>query len=194
MEQVRSFIAIELPGEVKRKLGELESGLKSAGFAGVRWVNPESIHLTLKFLGNIDSARTGEITGAIERAAAETAPFRLKVEGLGVFPDLRRVRVVWVGLDGDIDTLVRLQKKLESEMESLGFPAESRAFTPHLTLARVGERVSPQERQALGRLVSGTAFEGAAIEADSVNLMRSQLTRQGAVYTRLNSVRLEKVL
>ena len=91
MEQIRSFIAIELPDELKQKLGQLENQLKSGGQAGVKWVNPHSMHLTLKFLGNISAGKTGEITAAIEESAAGVSPFSLKVEGLGSFPNLRRV-------------------------------------------------------------------------------------------------------
>ena len=105
MEQIRSFIAIELPDELRRKLGQLETQLKSGKQPGVRWVNPESIHLTLKFLGNIGIDRTGEITRAMEEAAQVVAPFHLEIKDLGVFPNLKRVQVVWVGVSGEVDKL-----------------------------------------------------------------------------------------
>jgi 2'-5' RNA ligase len=190
MEQIRSFIAIELSDELKSKLGQLESRLKTAGIYGVRWVNPVSIHLTLKFLGDIDAGRAGEITSAMEESFRGTSPFRLAVEGLGVFPNLRRVQVAWVGLGGDMEILKGIQQKLESNLEPLGFPAEKRAFTPHLTLARVNNRASPDDRRRLGKLISETDFTPVVLEVNSVNLMKSQLTRQGAVYSRLSVVSL----
>ena len=188
MEQIRSFIAIELSDELKLKLGQLEDSLKTAGIYGVRWVNPESIHLTLKFLGNIDADRIGEIASVMEESFRGTPPFLLIAEGLGAFPNLRRVQVVWVGLSGDTDVLKDLQQELESNLEGLGFPAEKRAFTPHLTLARVNNRASPDDRQKLGKLISETDFTSVTLEVDSVNLMKSQLTRQGAIYSRISVV------
>ena len=191
MEQIRSFIAIELPDEIKRKLGELEDSLRAGGGLPVKWVKPESIHLTLKFLGNITSGRTGEIARAIKAASRGVHPFSVEVDGTGVFPNPRRVRVVWVGLKGDLDTLERLQKNIEAALEKLGFTAEARGFTPHLTLGRVNERAMPEEREALGRLVTGKSFRAGAFRVEAVNLMRSQLTREGAIYTRLGSTSLK---
>jgi 2'-5' RNA ligase len=190
MEQIRSFIAIELPDKLKLKLGELETQLKSGRQSGVKWVNPDSMHLTLKFLGNIPVDKTGEITGAIGEAARGVSPFSLKVEGLGAFPNLRRVQVVWVGLSGEVEKLSRLQQQLELNLELLGFSPESRAFTPHLTLARVNNRASPDERQALGEQIAETKFESGTFQVSAVSLIKSQLTRQGAIYSRISSVNL----
>ncbi|MFC1901199.1 RNA 2',3'-cyclic phosphodiesterase [Chloroflexota bacterium] len=188
MEQIRSFIAIELPDELKLKLGQIEANLKTEGQSGVKWVNPDSIHLTLKFLGNIAADRTGEITVAIEKSIQGLSPFQLKAEGLGAFPNLRRVNVVWVGLHGDMEKLKALQQKLESNLEPLGFPPESRAFTAHLTLARVNNRASPEDRQRLGKLISETDFSSEVMDVKAINLMKSQLTRQGAIYSRISTV------
>lgn len=191
MEQIRSFIAIELPDELKLELSQLEARLKSDQQFRVKWVKPDSIHLTLKFLGNIAPDRTSEITGAMEKAAQVVAPFQLKVKDLGVFPNLRRVQVVWVGLTGEIDKLVQLQQRLESNLARLGFTPESRPFVSHLTLARVHEPASAEERQRLGELITGTNFKAKTIiEVAAINLMKSQLTRQGAIYSRLSSARL----
>ena len=192
MTQIRSFIAIELSGEIKRELARLQENLKLGSRAPVRWVDPGIIHLTLKFLGDIDENITGRISAVIEKAAEGTHPFRLKISGLGVFPNPRRVQVVWVGLSGELDKLGGLQKSIESGLVPLGFKAESRAFTPHLTVGRVRERARPEERQDLGRLVEGMSFETAAsLTVDAVHLMKSQLTREGPIYTRLSSVELK---
>lgn len=191
MEQIRSFIAIELPAEVKLALASLQERLKSGSRAPVRWVEPDNIHLTLKFLGNIDAGITGQITAALREAVGNTRPFHLEVKGLGVFPNPRRVQIVWVGLTGELDSLTRLHRNIESGLVPLGFKAETRPFSPHLTLARVRDRASPRERQGLGNLVTGISFEsGTVLNVDSVHLMRSQLTDEGPVYTRISSVNL----
>ena len=195
MEQVRSFIAIELPDELKLALTRLQTQLKSGREYPVKWVDPYSVHLTLKFLGNIDIDRIGEITGAIETSAQGIPPFHLEVGGLGVFPGLRRVQVAWVGLSGDVDRLSQLQQRIESNLARLGFVAESRPFKPHLTLARVRERASPEERNGFGRLITDTSIEDKySFNVDAVSLMKSQLTREGAVYSRIGSVKLVKRL
>ena len=192
MEQIRSFIAIELPKELKQRLAQLETQLKVDRQPWVKWVKPDSIHLTLKFLGNIAVDTTAVITRAIEASVRGIKPFHLKVKELGVFPNLKRVQVAWVGISGDTDKLTRLQKHLESNLSPLGFSAESRSFTPHLTLARLNERASPDERQAFGQLIASTRFENGDIKVDAISLMKSQLTRAGAIYTRISLVSLEQ--
>lgn len=191
MEIIRSFIAIELPDELKQELSRLEDRLKSGNQPPVKWVDPYSIHLTLKFLGNISIDKIGEITGAMEEAARGISPFHLEVSGLGAFPNLKRVQVVWVGLGGEISRLSQLQKRIESNLAPLGFTAESRAFTPHLTLARVRDQASPDERQRLGQSIASTGLEKSLdIRVDAVSLMKSQLTREGAIYSRIGSAEL----
>jgi len=159
----------------------------------VKWVDPYSTHLTLKFLGNVAVDRIDEITRAIEEAARGISPFHLEVKELGVFPNLRRVQVAWVGVSGEVDKLSQLQQRTESNLARLGFAPESRPFTPHLTLARLRDWASTDERQRFGQLIAGTKFEAAyTIEVDAISLMRSQLTREGAIYSRLSLVELNK--
>lgn len=192
METVRSFVAIELPQELRRELAELVDRLKSGGQTGVRWVDPWGIHLTLKFLGDVAVDRVDDIIDALAEAARGVPYFRLSVGGLGVFPNPRRVRVAWVGVSGEMEVLQRLQQRVESGLVPLGFAAESRGFTPHLTLARVRERVSPEERLRFGQLMSSAGFEAESpVSVDAVHLMRSQLSSQGAIYSRIKSVSLE---
>ncbi|MBA7483263.1 RNA 2',3'-cyclic phosphodiesterase [subsurface metagenome] len=192
MEQVRCFIAVGLPDEVKAGLKDLQAQLKSGGQISIKWVDPYSIHLTLKFLGGVDAAKITPITTAMEEAAQGIAPFFLKVEGLGAFPNLRRVQVVWVGMGGEVDKLARLQQRLESGLAGLGFTPENRRFTPHLTLARVRDRVALDERERLGELIAGIKFETAhSFPVEAVSLMRSQLTREGAIYSRISAAELK---
>lgn len=191
MEQIRSFIAIELPDEVKLALAQLETQLKAGKQSGVKWVAPASMHLTLKFLGDIARDKIGEITRAMGEAVRGIPPFQLEVKDLGVFPNLKRVQVVWVGLSGEIDKLGQLQRGIESNLACLGFAPETRPFTPHLTLARLQRQVSLEERQRLGQLITGTSFAAGSIKVAALNLMRSELTRAGAIYSRISLVKLK---
>ena len=192
MEQVRSFIAIELPDEIRLGLTRLQAQLKSSEPSFVKWVNPDSVHLTLKFLGYVFADRIIDINGAMQKAVQGISPFNLEVKELGVFPNLRRVQVVWVGISGQIDRMCQLQQQIESNLVPLGFAPESRRFTPHLTLARLRERASLDERQRFGRLIVDTGFEEIFnFEVDAISLMSSRLTREGAIYSRINSVELK---
>ncbi len=188
MEAIRSFIAIELPGEVKSSLAGIQSRLKSGSRAPAKWVDPAIMHLTLKFLGYVKGDDVGSIIKALEEACRGVSPFHLEMSGLGVFPNPRSVRVVWAGLTGDIEKLGLLQKRIDAALAPLGFKAEERPFTPHLTLARVREDARPEERQKLGELVDGTVAPDLSFHVDAVHLMKSQLMRTGPVYTRLASV------
>jgi len=192
MEQVRSFIAIKLPDELKVELSELEASLKLSNLSSVKWVDPYSIHLTIKFLGSIAVDKIAEIVKVMEDAAEGITSFHLELGELGVFPNLKRVQVVWVGLKGDVDRLGYLQQRIESGLIPLGFAPESRKFTAHLTLARLRNQASSSERQRFGELIANTGFKAIhGIEVDSINLMKSQLTREGAIYSRIGSVALK---
>ncbi len=192
MEQIRSFIAIELPETLKLELAELQARLKTADPGGVKWADPQGIHLTLKFLGNIAADRTGDIIRAMNEAARGIPPFQLTIGGLGVFPNPRRAQVAWVGLSGQVDKLARFQAQLEASLARLGFAPETRPFSPHLTLARLRPQASPAERQSLGQLIISTRFASSyPIVVTAIKLMRSQLTRQGAIYSQIGSVELK---
>lgn len=188
MEKIRSFIAIELPGELKLALSQLQEKLKSSSSAPVRWVDPGNIHLTLKFLGDISPEITGRITSALEDAARGTPPFDIEANGLGVFPNNKRVQIIWVGLAGELAKLEQLQKRIDTGLIPLGFPSEARPFTPHLTLARVRDYARPNDRLALGELIAGTSFEQKyKINISSVLLLKSQLTREGPIYSKIST-------
>jgi 2'-5' RNA ligase len=192
MEKIRAFIAIELSEDIKRTLTRLQNRLKSGCSTPVRWTSPDSTHLTLQFLGDIDSSLVERITAAMAEAAVKIRPFHLSVSGLGVFPDPQRVRVIWVGLAGDLEILGKLQKHVESGLAQLGFKPEDRAFTPHLTLGRVRDNARPDERQNLGNLVAGTAAEKtASLEVKRFHLIKSQLRPEGPLYTIISSVELK---
>jgi 2'-5' RNA ligase len=188
MEQIRSFIAIELPPEVIQALTGLQEKLKAGG-RQVKWVEPGNIHLTLQFLGNIDTVITGKITTAIEHAVSGVHPFPIEVGGLGVFPNIQRVQIIWVGLTGEIEKLAYLQQSIGENLQPLGFTPETRPFTPHLTLGRVRDYCRPEERAALGKLVEKAVLNTKyKVNVSSVNLMKSQLTREGPIYSIISSV------
>ena len=191
MEQIRSFIAIELPLEVKTELASLEKRIKAGRHYFVKWVDPEGIHLTLKFLGNITSTAVPQIVEAITRAARPISPLRLQVEGLGAFPNLMRPQVIWVGIGGEVEKLGALQKGIDDALSPLGFTPESRSFSPHLTFGRLRDRITLGERQDFAQRISSMGFEtGLSFEVSDIKLMRSQLTPRGAIYSQLASVKL----
>lgn len=191
-ESIRAFIAVELPDEVRKGLAGLRDELKKDEHRFVKWVAPEGIHLTLKFLGNVPSEQIPEISGALKKATGGVPPFRLNIAGLGTFPGPRQVRVFWVGIGGELDTLSRLQENIDSELAPLGFSREERRFVPHLTLARIRQDASPSQRRSFGELVDTAVFSDEyQIEVTAVSLMRSQLAPTGAVYARLSAAALE---
>lgn len=192
MEQIRSFIAVELPDDLKLAMFRLQERLKAGSRAPVKWVSPENTHLTLKFLGNIDTVVVDDVRGALREAARGIPAIRLGAGGLGVFPHKNRVQVVWVGLTGELEKLQELQQRIDKELTPLGFPVEKRAFSPHLTIARLRDRATVSDCQNMGRLVEQTDFKNnLEFVVKSVSLMKSQLTREGPVYTRLDSVNLD---
>jgi len=190
MEQIRSFIAIELSDEVKVALRQVQRELKRSRVAQIaRWVSPDGIHLTLKFLGNVAMQRLGEIERVLYRACEPYAPFPVSLTEPGCFPNTRRARVIWIGIGGDVETLARLHDAVESGLKPLGFEPERRGFTPHLTLARIRNRARPQERQEMAQWVSGVQVgSDVSMTVREVSLIRSDLRPTGAVYTRLAAV------
>jgi 2'-5' RNA ligase len=186
MDVVRSFIAIHLPADVRAELASLEDKLKARRHPFVKWVDPESMHLTLKFLGNVAADSLPQISEAMARVAQLHPPFKLQVSGTGAFPNWQRPQVVWVGVGGESDKLNALQKELESALSPLGFPAEARSFSAHLTLGRLRDRVTPDERRRFAEFAQKIEFETAlSFEVNTVRLMRSQLTPTGPIYSEL---------
>jgi 2'-5' RNA ligase len=149
----------------------------------LKWVRPESMHLTLKFLGDVDPARVPEIEAALAAAAGAAPPFSLNARGIGVFPGMRKPRVLWMGLEGQLDRLAALQAAVESELARVGFPAEERPFKAHLTLARIKAPLRIPLSEAL--LSEAGEGESGPFPVERICLFRSELRPAGAVYTRL---------
>lgn len=180
---IRAFFAIDLPAAFLEEIGRLQDKLRKTG-ADVRWVRPEGVHLTLKFLGNVGETTASALAAAVQAVCAAHPRLTLTLAGTGVFPDRRRPRVVWLGLQGDLDALATLQRDLEQAAEAFGFEPEKRAFSPHLTLGRVR---SSRGMLDLLAAVDGLEPSPLAFEAAEVRLIRSDLKPSGAVYTTLET-------
>ncbi len=184
-ETIRAFIAIDLPANIRSSLGDAQDILKSFGFR-VKWVRPQNIHLTLKFLGNIDSDQIDKISAAMKQTADDFSGVSLFAKEIGVFPNIRRPRVIWAGLNGKLETLKNLQQKLDKHLVAVGFPAESRAFKAHLTLGRVKGKIAPaQMKTAIDKL---KGFESESFEIHEIFLFKSELRPPGAVYSKVQRV------
>lgn len=192
MALIRCFIAFELPGALKTELADLMAGLKRRSPSIVRWVDPQGIHVTLKFLGEVSQELLPEIETAMAEAAKLSHPFQLGVNGTGAFPNLNRPQLAWVGVNGEMEKLNALQKAVEANLETLGFPKEKRAYSPHLTLGRVRNEAPDYDRQRLGKLLSATTFTSAVpVKVTEVHLIRSQLTQTGPIYTMMKTANLK---
>ncbi len=186
-EPIRTFIAIELDDAAKRALGEAQTRLKRERAARlVRWVAPDNIHLTLKFLGNVEAGRLPALQNAVADACAGFSPFTLSLRELGAFPNLSRPNVVWVGLQGEVEIAARLAEKIDAACAALGFPREPRPFAPHLTLGRVKKDARADDQRFVGEMIANAQANGRAeIHVTRVSVMQSELRPSGSVYTRL---------
>jgi 2'-5' RNA ligase len=187
-KSLRLFVALELPNDVRGALARLQDELRNAGAPKLRWVRPEGIHLTLKFLGNVEEGRVSAIEMALD-GAIEPFELALQPSHVGGFGG-RRLRVVWVGLDGDIEALAALAARVDEAMGGEGFERERRPFAGHLTLARVPDDAPSEERARLDALIK--AFEPGPLPSmrlSELSLIRSILGREGARYERLAAFR-----
>jgi 2'-5' RNA ligase len=187
MAGIRAFVAIELSEEALEELERLQKKLKEkVPPDAVRWVRPQSIHLTLQFLGDVEPDRVEAIAGALREICRDWKPFTFEMKELGVFPNPRQPRVVWVGIVEPSGALASLQKRVTEALMPLGFEPEKRPFTPHLTLGRASRYANRRALAEAGELV--TRFEAGSLGRIPVNrivLMQSDLKPSGAVYTPL---------
>ncbi len=179
---VRAFIAIRLPDDVIEHLRQVQSGLKKESWP-VKWVEPGNIHLTLKFLGNVSRSALDDISAAMQSAAGSYEPLMLAASGLGAFPGVRKPRVLWAGVNGDLDTLAKLHAALEEELSKLGIEKEGKKFKGHLTLGRIKGKVNPESViDAVKRYGGSTSRE---FKADCLRLYQSELKPSGPIYKEL---------
>ncbi len=180
-EHWRVFCAIDIPANVRQRIGEHISELKKlVPDASVSWTRTDNTHLTLKFLGNIPVAAVERVSGAASRAVSEVRPFEINVTGAGSFPAHGQPRILWVGLEDSEQKLASVQKRLEEELFEEGFPKEARAFHPHLTIARIRR---PQHARTLAAVHRNLGFESISIRVDELLVVRSELHPSGSQYT-----------
>jgi 2'-5' RNA ligase len=188
MDKIRTFIAVPLPPELLDELGALQRRLEQRTPAGsVRWVRPEGIHLTLKFLGDVPAGRVADFDKALEAVSRHAPSCSFSVRGLGCFPNTRRPRVVWVGVDEPSGRLATLQDGVEEAMAHFGHRPEGRGFSPHLTLGRVRRNTSASQAADVGNTIEAMEIgQIGQVRVDRFALIRSVLKPTGAEYTTLH--------
>ena len=179
---IRAFIALELPDQARLDIAAVQNDLTSAGLK-LRWVKPQNIHLTLKFLGDVDRAKITDICDSITSVACQHQSFNLQPKGLGCFPGVKNPRVIWTGVSGTLDALKTLQADVEKTLIPHGFKAERRPFRGHLTIARVKSRLNPGKLAQALRNYSD--FRSDIFAVKQVTLYQSLLEPEGPLYTRL---------
>jgi len=183
----RSFIAVELPGNVKTSIGEIQKSLAGRDL-GLKMVRPENIHLTLKFLGNVEKEQIGAIGLSMREAAGVYRPMLLRARGLGVFPSIKNPRVIWLGVGEQIEALANLQKSLDEKLMKIGFEPEKRQFKGHLTIARVKGKTDP--KRLLELMTKLREFKTDSFTAEEIVLFKSELRPAGPEYSKLSTVSL----
>ena len=191
VEQIRVFVAVELPDRVKTEFAGLVSSIDALGVRGVRTVRPGGIHLTLKFLGDVNVELVQGIQSAMVSAASRSAPFDLSLGDVGVFPNPAAARVLWVGVAGNLKRLNRLQQDVERSLSELGFRPERRRFNPHITAGRIRDSVSRSDQRRVTDALFSHEYARPPIRVESVSLIRSVLHPDGAIYEPIYTVGLE---
>ena len=190
MDGIRAFIAIKISQEIQEKLAAIQEKLKQAD-AQVSWVKSDNIHLTLKFLGDIQEEQIPAILDAMTASAKTVSPFSMQIGYAGAFPNMSFPRVIWIGVTDDEDgSLKALEADLSPRLEKLGFQDESGRFQPHLTLGRVR---SQKNKSTLFRAIEGIVNIWVGVSsADALYLIRSELKPTGSEYTEIGNVNLGK--
>jgi RNA 2',3'-cyclic 3'-phosphodiesterase len=195
MSTLRAFIAIPLPQSTLDRLSTLQDRLAAElPPHSVRWVAPSGVHLTLKFLGDVDESRVASIKNALAAVASVAPPSPARAKGLGCFPNLKRPQVLWIGVDDPSPRLGALQAAVEEAMAGIGFDKEERAFHPHLTLGRVSRRTSSADKSRIGDVIRSmqSTMEAGHIPGAQISLIRSTLRPTGAEYSTLATFRLAR--
>jgi 2'-5' RNA ligase len=182
LRQVRLFIAVNFSEEIKRTLGAFIRSLSEIP-SDLKWVGDKNLHLTVQFLGNVPEERVAAVRTALQNSAAGITPFKLTLEGVGVFPSVVRPRVLWVGINGETAPFLMLHRQVEREMALLGFEPEKRKFSPHLTLARARSPYGFSDVIKKAQEIIGTGKVFGTTRVDSIELMLSELQAKGPRYS-----------
>ncbi|HNQ51410.1 MAG TPA: RNA 2',3'-cyclic phosphodiesterase [Candidatus Omnitrophota bacterium] len=194
---MRTFIAITLPPDVKDAVGRLQNKLKTSG-ADVKWVSPANIHLTLKFLGDIDEITKNSVSEALRLIAANSSDFTIRLGSIGAFPSIRSPRIIWIGLAEGHAQARSIVDQIETGLEDIGIPKEARPFSSHITIARV------RSKKNIDLLIDGIAgldktltvsgeFKAGGFKAGKLTFFKSTLTPQGPVYEILQETDLKTI-
>jgi 2'-5' RNA ligase len=185
--KIRSFIAIKLSKKIHEALENTIDDLKKTGIPNVRWTSPEAIHITLKFLGNIDTKQVDPISWRLQDLSSHFSSFDIDIAGLGAFPKMDNPRTLWIGIEAP-GSLTLLQKNIESELGNMGFEKEERVFTPHLTLGRVGKNATRNDvRMIAEKIKNHKSIDIGRMSVNEIHLYRSNLLPEGSQYTILAS-------
>jgi len=192
MSLLRAFIAIEIPIGIRQTVCKVTSDLRNGVGALIRWVPMENMHLTLKFLGDVAPSNVDMLSQMLRAEADLFNCFELHLTGLGSFPNLKRPRVIYIGIQAPA-ALETLHRGIESASRRLGYESEERGFSPHLTIGRVKQNVTATEQQTIRRALEETKIDSlGTARVDSVHLYKSDLKPTGSVYMRLFSAPLKK--
>ena len=187
-EAIRAFVAVGIAAAARAQLAGAAGRIRERIPDGIQWANPDGMHLTLKFMGNLPASAVAPLLEALAPVAAGRRPFGLELAGLGAFPHRRKPRVLWAGVGGDLEALAGLQRAAEAAIAGLGYPPETRRFAPHITLGRPRRGLSDAQLSRIGAAVYGVAPpRPAGWRVTSVEMMQSELLPSGARYTMLGS-------
>ncbi len=181
-EHIRLFVACEVPDEVKLAIGEVIERLRARSGTAVRWIRPEGVHVTLKFLGEVPVKKLPAIRLALQEAVVGHSPFELEFSNIGTFGGREGLRIMWVGIAGDVLRLEALVRAVNAVLAVVGFEPERRPFRPHLTLGRVRDSISTRQRAEIEVAVGKMEVPPSTWRTTHVSLMTSSLTRAGADY------------
>lgn len=180
---MRTFFCIELSDEVTSKLSQIIDSFAHYTEARVNWVNARNLHITMKFLGDIDPEKVEKIKEKSKKVVGSLSPFKMTLDKVGVFPNLRNLRVIWVGASQEPEEIHKLNGNLEEELEKIGFEPETRKYIPHITLGRVKEKDQSKLKPLADQVESYKIEEPISAEAEGLTLMESKLTPEGPIYT-----------
>ena len=191
---LRSFIAVEIPSEVQNIIADNISPLKNTlPKPLIRWVDPRNVHLTLKFLGDVSPANLERLAGTLKGEVASHEMFSMSIGGLGAFPNQRRPRVIWIGLDAP-PALLTLQHAVDAAAAQMGFPREERSFSAHLTVGRVAQAASASDLQHIRSALESTKVGIlGTVRVQAIHIFKSDLQPGGSVYTHLYALSMKSI-
>ena len=176
---MRTFIAVEIPDDIKEKVGDYLDSIRGMFDNKMKWIFPGNLHFTIKFLGEVQQSDIGVLEECVSNTASGFDPFVIGLSGIGFFPSERNPRVIWLGADGGGDGLLEVYHKLESCLEHHGFDRDSKPFSPHLTIGRVRKHLKLVVPKEINE------FEPVTFKVNSLAIIKSVLTPRGPVYERL---------